>query len=107
MGRPWQDHLLSGGAQNEAKKATGKLYRWMMKEGIVDGVANSWCALPKFSTMDKRESHYEQLSYKCASVFWFATAVHIEKPELATRAGEMIILSFQFGPLWSRLRAFS
>jgi hypothetical protein len=99
--------MLSGGAQNEAKKATGKLYRWMMKEGIVDGVANIWSALLKFSTPEKRESHYEQLSYKCASVLWFAPVVHIEKPKLAKRAGEMVILSFQFGPLWSRLRGFS
>lgn len=56
MGKPWYDHLINPGSQEEAKKASGKLYRWMLKEGIVDAVVKIWCALPGFSSEEKEKS---------------------------------------------------
>ncbi|GAQ84660.1 hypothetical protein KFL_001990130 [Klebsormidium nitens] len=86
MGKPWYDHLVNPGSQKEAKKASGKLYRWMLKEGIVDAIVKIWCALPDFSSAEKEKSYYQRLCHNCATVLWFATLVQLDKPQLASNA---------------------
>jgi hypothetical protein len=88
MGKPWHDHLVNPGSKKEAKRTTGKLYRWMLKEGIVDAIVKIWCALPEFSIEDKEKCNYQKLCYDCAAVLWFATLVEIDKPQLASKTGE-------------------
>lgn len=89
MGVPWQDQLDDPRSQQgEATKATGKCYCWMTKEGVVDAVVEIWCALPKFDSKDREDSHFSKLSSYCAAVLWYATSVHLKRPPLASNAGE-------------------
>lgn len=100
MGQPCHEQLSSSSfrwgdkesPQIEARKAAGKLYRWLLKKGAIDAMVKIWCALPEYGEAYEESTNYEELASSCGLVLWYANLVHKKDMVMASKGGNSLTL---------------